>query len=184
MAKTPGNGIKIGTHFSPRYKRPIDDRYQFDTLAEMAGFTENALYDGIETFNSQTKKTYKWLSTNPNDATLGKWREVVDASSVEDKVNELSNQVVHRESSIPAASVNNENLVYQYTGTTTASYTKDHYYQCKKNGAVYEYIDVTPYYTTSEIDTKLEDYYTKDETDDLLDTKQDVIQYDSIPEGV
>lgn len=165
MAKTPGTGIKIGTHFSPRYKRPIDDRYQFDTLAEMTSFTENALYDGIETFNSQTRKIYKWLSTNPNDATLGKWREVVDASSVEDKVNELNNQVVHRKSSIPAASISNENLVYQYTGTTTASYIKDHYYQCKKNGAIYEYIDVTPYYTKSEADAKF----------------QDIIQYEVLP---
>ena len=76
MAKTPGTGIKIGTHFSPRFKRPIDDRFQFDTIAEMAGFAETALYDGIETFVSQNKKTYKYLSTNPIDPTTGRWRLV------------------------------------------------------------------------------------------------------------
>lgn len=74
MAKTPSTGIKVGTHFSPRFKRPLDDRLQFDSIGEMVNFTENALYDGIETYNNQTKKMYVWLSTNSIDPTLGKWR--------------------------------------------------------------------------------------------------------------
>ena len=74
MAKTPSTGIKVGTHFSPRFKRPLDDRLQFDSISEMVNFTENALYDGIETYNNQTKKMYIWLSTNSIDPTLGKWR--------------------------------------------------------------------------------------------------------------
>lgn len=77
MAKTPGTGIKIGTHFSPRFKRPLDDRFVFDTINEMINFTSAALYDGIETYNKETKKRYRWSSLNPQTA-LGKWVEIKD----------------------------------------------------------------------------------------------------------
>lgn len=77
MAKTPGTGIAIGTHFSPRFKRPLDDRFTFDTINEMINFTSAALYDGIETYNKETKKRYRWSSSNPQTA-LGKWVEIKD----------------------------------------------------------------------------------------------------------
>lgn len=55
MAKIPGKGIQIGSNFSGRFRKPLDDRFTFDTLAEMASFPESALYDSIETYNIATK---------------------------------------------------------------------------------------------------------------------------------
>lgn len=75
MAKIPGKGIQIGSNFSGRFRKPLDDRFTFDTLAEMASFPESALYNGIITYNEATKKYYQWFSTNTVDAAYGKWVE-------------------------------------------------------------------------------------------------------------
>ena len=76
MAKIPGKGIQIGSNFSGRFRKPLDDRFTFDTLAEMVSFPESALYDSIETYNVETKKCYRYFSSNDVDPVTGKWRLV------------------------------------------------------------------------------------------------------------
>ena len=76
MAKIPGKGIQIGSNFSGRFRKPLDDRFTFDTLAEMASFPESALYDSIETYNVETKECYRYFSSNDVDPVTGKWRLV------------------------------------------------------------------------------------------------------------
>ena len=146
MAKTPGTGIKIGTHFSPRFKRPIDDRFQFDTIAEMAGFAEAALYDGIETFVSQDKKTYKYLSTNTIDPTTGRWRVVSSYSS--DEIDELLSKkqnviVVDTLPTITGSS--DKTYIYLYKGETTfvaPIYTHGHLYIIGDDNKYHDAYDV------------------------------------------
>lgn len=185
MAKTPGTGIKIGTHFSPRFKRPIDDRFQFDTIAEMAGFAETALYDGIETFVSQNKKTYKYLSTNPIDPTTGRWRLVgsesytkeesdakfisVDQKNIADGVAGLdgSGKIIKSQLNLNKKDVGLDNV--DNTADLDKPISKD----------TQEALDLKANIADVEADlsTKAnkDEVYDKTETDTLLDTKVDKI---------
>lgn len=165
MAKNPGTGIKVGTHFSPRFKRPLDDRFQFDTITEMKSFPEGALYDSIQTYNTETKKFYQYFSTNTIDATLGRWREISSTEALDARLNTLEEEVVHRTQILPNPSAAIEHKVYQYTGVKTAQAKPDHYYECVKDGAEYVLVDVTPYYTKEECDKNF----------------QTVIQYKNLP---
>lgn len=170
MAKTPGTGIKIGTHFSPRFKRPIDDRFQFDTVAEMAGFAEAALYDGIKTFVSQDKKTYKYLSTNTIDPTTGKWRVVSNYSS--DEIDELlsKKQDIIAVDTLPTITGSSDKTyAYLYKGETTSVapiYIHGHLYIIGDDNKYHDAYDV----------------YTKSEVDTLLDEKENIFMYDTMPE--
>lgn len=190
MAKTPGTGIKIGTHFSPRFKRPIDDRFQFDTIAEMAGFAETALYDGIETFVSQNKKTYKYLSTNPIDPTTGRWRLVgsesytkeesdakfipVDQKNVADGVAGLdaSGKIIKSQLNLNKKDVGLDNV--DNTADLDKPISKDTQdaLDLKANIADVE----------ADLSTKAnkDEVYDKTETDTLLDTKVDKIDGKSL----
>lgn len=185
MAKTPGTGIKIGTHFSPRFKRPIDDRFQFDTIAEMAGFAETALYDGIETFVSQNKKTYKYLSTNPIDPTTGRWRLVgsesytkeesdakfisVDQKNVADGVAGLdgSGKIIKSQLNLNKKDVGLDNV--DNTADLDKPISKDTQEALDLKANV---VDVE-----ADLSTKAnkDEVYDKTETDTLLDTKVDKI---------
>ena len=185
MAKTPGTGIAIGTHFSPRFKRPIDDRYTFDTIAEMKSFSEAALYNGIETFNNQDKKTYKYLSTNSVDPTTGKWRLVgsesyskeesdkkfisVDQKNVADGVAGLdeSGKIIKSQLSLNKKDVGLDNV--DNTADLDKPISKD----------TQDALDLKANITDVETDllTKANknEVYDKTETDTLLNTKVDKI---------
>lgn len=171
MAKTPGTGIAIGTHFSPRFKRPIDDRYTFDTIAEMKSFSEAALYNGIETFNNQDKKTYKYLSTNSVDPTIGKWRVISNYSS--DEIDELlsKKQDIIAVDTLPIiTSTTDKTYAYLYKGETTTVapiYTHGHLYIIGDDNKYHDAYDV----------------YTKEEVDELLDEKENIFIYLTMPEA-
>lgn len=185
MAKTPGTGIKIGTHFSPRFKRPIDDRFQFDTIAEMAGFAETALYDGIETFVSQNKKTYKYLSTNPIDPTTGRWRLVGSESYTKEESDAKFISVDQKNVADGVAALDASgkiiksqlNLNKKDVGLDNVDNTADLDKPISKN--TQEALDLKANVVDVEADlsTKAnkDEVYDKTETDTLLDTKVDKI---------
>ena len=72
MAKTV-KGIQTANEFSLRKKAYLDDREEFDTLADMASF--NDVPDGFITLNKENGKRYEYNSSNTIDTDLGKWRE-------------------------------------------------------------------------------------------------------------
>ena len=72
MAKTI-KGIQTANEFSLRKKAYLDDREEFDTLADMASFDD--VPDGFITLNKENGKRYEYNSSNLMDATLGKWKE-------------------------------------------------------------------------------------------------------------
>ena len=76
-------GIKVGMGFKLDAKLNLDARKSFKTLAEMKNFPESSIPEGFTTFNEETGLEYRFLSTNENEDTLGKWRAVSSASDLE-----------------------------------------------------------------------------------------------------
>ena len=73
--------IQVGDNFQYKGKKFLDDRMSFDSLSDMKAYDETSLPDGIITYNKEDSKYYKFLSTNSDNDTTGKWREHVVASS-------------------------------------------------------------------------------------------------------
>ena len=78
MAKTV-KGIQTANEFSLRKKAYLDDREEFDTLADMASFDD--VPDGFITLNKENRKRYEYNSSNTIDTDLGKWREYKSGGS-------------------------------------------------------------------------------------------------------
>ena len=79
MAKTI-KGIQTANEFSLRKKAYLDDREEFDTLADMASFDD--VPDGFITLNKENGKRYEYNSSNTIDTDLGKWREYKSGGSI------------------------------------------------------------------------------------------------------
>lgn len=79
MAKTI-KGIQTANEFSLRKKAYLDDREEFDTLADMASF--DYVPDGFITLNKENGKRYEYNSSNTIDTNLGKWREYKSGGSI------------------------------------------------------------------------------------------------------
>ena len=67
--------INIGDNLSYLGAKPLDGRLKYDTVSEMAGMSDNVLYDGCLAYCVGSDKTYQWKSSNSIDPTTGKWRE-------------------------------------------------------------------------------------------------------------
>ena len=67
--------IKLSDNFKLLSRFPLDSRKQFETLEAMKNFAESSLYEGIITYNKETKKYYTFDSANTEDENTGKWRE-------------------------------------------------------------------------------------------------------------
>lgn len=64
-----------------RGKKPNFTRDLFDTIANMAAYSENYLPDVFVACCKETGKLYMFNRENESDATLGKWREYVSSNS-------------------------------------------------------------------------------------------------------
>ena len=89
MAKTI-KGIQTANEFSLRKKAYLDDREEFDTLADMASFDD--VPDGFITLNKENGKRYEYNSSNTIDTNLGKWREYKSGGSGTTNYNDLLNK--------------------------------------------------------------------------------------------
>lgn len=67
--------IIIGDNFNYQGKKPNFTRDSFKTLEAMRTASESLYDEGHLSFCEEDKKTYKYLSTNEDDVTTGKWRE-------------------------------------------------------------------------------------------------------------
>lgn len=67
--------IAVADNFSYQGTKPLDARFQFNTVASMKAAVENTLYDGCFAYVTATKKYYSFDSSNTVDTDTGKWRE-------------------------------------------------------------------------------------------------------------
>lgn len=68
---------QIANSFQLYSQHPLDCRFEYASIEEMAAMKETRLYDGCFAFitNDEDRKTYQWWSTNMVDPVLGRWRE-------------------------------------------------------------------------------------------------------------
>ena len=185
MAKIPGKGIQIGSNFSGRFRKPLDDRFTFDTLEEMASFPESALYDSIETYNLATKKYYRYFSSNDIDPTTGKWRLVGSESYTKEESDAKFISVDQKNTADGVAGLDGSgkiiksqlNLDKKDVGLDNVDNTADLDKPISKD--TQEALDLKANVVDVEADlsTKAnkDEVYDKTETDTLLDTKVDKI---------
>lgn len=74
--------IALGTSFTVQTNLPIDERFRFETIAEMKSTPDPLLYDGVLSYNKETDKYYTYSSSNLPESILGKWREFSGGDSV------------------------------------------------------------------------------------------------------
>lgn len=74
-------GINIADNFQYLSQKPLDGRTKYDTTAAMKAVPDSSMYDGCLAYCFGTDKTYQWKSSNPVDATLGRWREFEDTNA-------------------------------------------------------------------------------------------------------
>lgn len=69
--------IQIANNIQYFGSHPLDLRFEYASIEEMAAMKETRLYDGCFAFitNDEDRKTYQWWSTNMVDPVLGRWRE-------------------------------------------------------------------------------------------------------------
>ena len=178
---------------------------QYDTMPTPSSTYNGAIYQYIgSTTSSYTNGyyykcvndggTYKWEQINvqpmPVESVNGKTGAItLDASDV-------SAQEIIQYSTMPTASVDYANKVYQYIGTTSVDYTNGYFYRCELNSetSTYEWVVANQF-------ALAEDVYTKNEIGDLsdlpdntkdvveniiainnaIDNKQDILQYSTLP---
>ena len=178
---------------------------QYDTMPTPSSTYNGAIYQYIgSTTSSYTNGyyykcvndggTYKWEQINvqpmPVESVNGKTGAItLDASDV-------SAQEIIQYSTMPTASVDYANKVYQYIGTTNVDYTNGYFYRCELNSetSTYEWVVANQF-------ALAEDVYTKNEIGDLsdlpdntkdvveniiainnaIDNKQDILQYSTLP---
>ena len=86
--------ISVADNFSYKGTKPMDERLQYNTVADMKSVVENTLYDGCMAYVKATKKYYTFDSSNETDVTLGRWREsetgttiTIDSTPTENSTN-------------------------------------------------------------------------------------------------
>ena len=67
--------ISVADNFKYQGTKPLDDRIQFSSVANMKAYAEANLYNGCMAYVTATKKYYSYDSSNTVDETTGKWRE-------------------------------------------------------------------------------------------------------------
>ena len=73
--------ISVADNFSYQGTKPLDARFQFNTVASMKAAVESTLYNGCFAYVTATKKYYSFDSSNTVDETTGKWREYSSGGS-------------------------------------------------------------------------------------------------------
>lgn len=66
--------LNFGDNIDYRGKKPLDNRLLFETIEEMASYSENYLPELAICQNEEDRKLYVYDSSNDVDDTLGKWR--------------------------------------------------------------------------------------------------------------
>lgn len=90
--------IKFTGNVSYKAKKPFVEREEYATVAEMKNAAEAGLNEGLVAFVKETSKKYEYKSTNSEDGTTGKWREVAFLTKeekalvegLEDRLNDIS----------------------------------------------------------------------------------------------
>ena len=87
--------VKLIDNFSYQGKLPNFSRDTFRTLNDMKNFAETNVDEGHISYNLETKKHYKFNSSNPIDTTLGKWRLLDNdiSTTLNTKVTDLTNKI-------------------------------------------------------------------------------------------
>lgn len=67
--------IAVADNFSYQGAKPLDARFQFNTIAAMRNTSEATLYNGCLSYVNSEKKYYVFDAQNEEDLTLGRWRE-------------------------------------------------------------------------------------------------------------
>lgn len=78
--------ISLADNLSIRGKKPNVERDLFDTLENMKNYSPNYLPDIFLAACKETGKFYVYKASNTVDATLGKWRELIEFPSAGDAV--------------------------------------------------------------------------------------------------
>lgn len=103
---------------------PLDARSVIPTKADLTASGNFPYpYIGMQTYVVAENKRYTLIGSDPT--VLANWREDGSGSGSSIQV-----------TSLPTASVTELGNVYQYIGTTTASYTNGYFYKCISDGAV------------------------------------------------
>ena len=90
--------ISMLDNISYKGRKPDNVRSQFNTIAEMASFSEDYLPEIYITLNAETGKQYMYKRSNSVDSLLGKWREVDNSGSVGD----LADNITYKNSNYPS----------------------------------------------------------------------------------
>ena len=90
--------ISMLDNISYKGRKPDNVRSQFNTIAEMASFSEDYLPEIYITLNAETGKQYMYKRSNSVDKLLGKWREVDNSGGVGD----LADNITYKNSNYPS----------------------------------------------------------------------------------
>ena len=178
---------------------------QYDTMPTPSSTYNGAIYQYIGSTTSSYTNGYYYKCVN--DGGTYKWEQInvqpMPVTSVNGKTgaitldaSDVSAQEIIQYSTMPTASVDYVNKVYQYIGTTDVNYTNGYFYRCELNSgtSAYEWVVANQF-------ALAEDVYTKDEIGNLsdlpdntkdivenivainneIDDKQDILQYSTLP---
>ena len=178
---------------------------QYDTMPTPSSTYNGAIYQYIGSTTSSYTNGYYYKCVN--DGGTYKWEQInvqpMPVTSVNGKTgaitldaSDVSAQEIIQYSTMPTASVDYANKVYQYIGTTGVDYTNGYFYRCELNSgtSTYEWVVANQF-------ALAEDVYTKDEIGNLsdlpdntkdivenivainneIDDKQDILQYSILP---
>ena len=178
---------------------------QYDTMPIPSATYNGAIYQYIGSTTSSYTNGYYYKCVN--DGGTYKWEQInvqpMPVTSVNGKIgaitldaSDVSAQEIIQYSTMPTASVDYLNKIYQYIGTTDVDYTNGYFYRCELNSetSAYEWVVANQF-------ALAEDVYTKDEIGNLsdlpdntkdivenivainneIDEKQDTLQYSTLP---
>lgn len=178
---------------------------QYDTMPTPSSTYNGAIYQYIGSTTSSYTNGYYYKCVN--DGGTYKWEQInvqpMPVTSVNGKTgaitldaSDVSAQEIIQYSTMPTASVDYLDKIYQYIGTTDVDYTNGYFYRCELNSetSAYEWVVANQF-------ALAEDVYTKDEIGNLsdlpdntkdivenivainneIDEKQDILQYSTLP---
>ena len=178
---------------------------QYDTMPIPSATYNGAIYQYIGSTTSSYTNGYYYKCVN--DGGTYKWEQInvqpMPVTSVNGKIgaitldaSDVSAQEIIQYSTMPTASIDYLNKIYQYIGTTDTDYTNGYFYRCELNSetSTYEWVVANQF-------ALADDVYTKNEIGDLsdlpdntknivenivainneIDEKQDILQYSTLP---
>lgn len=86
--------MELFDNLSYQGKKANFTRDQFETLTAMKNYPETSLDEGHISICLETGKRYRFSASNSKDATLGKWRLVVDAALDTTSENPVQNKLI------------------------------------------------------------------------------------------